>query len=601
MATSYPKFTSASTGKTTYSNGTTTSTIKPATISKPQTKDMLASIVTALYNIGGYVANPKGTTTSQLTSSVKDVYNTAFPPMNSDYSGPSWNGFSAPSIPPKPSKMGIASKQSAPVINSSGRSISGAYTTNSLGQYQEVPISSLSQGVSPDVSNNVRRISDKLSLSINTAKNDPFSSSGTTTEKIGGIMESTAGDFAKNFNSGDELNLAYNSNPTIKNSLDKFIANGGTLDQVLAKIQSNQAQNQPYTIKPGDTLNAISARTGKSVQEIMALNPNITNPNLIQAGSALNLGATTGGTQDTASYLAEVKSKVVTDPEKLLNMPQDELMRNEIMRQMNIPKEYKDLYFGTPEKIGILEKEKSDAEERIKLIEEKEADKKQTIREKANFEIDKYRQQASADDAEVETNRLKSKNYMMGMLAKLGAINTTGASAEALTNLDFKYNKLKLQTRQKYDNAIREMEIAMNEDINNTEATYDEKAQAVREDLTKSTADITKELLKLQNESQSKIYSIASSYSKLLKTQQSKLKKTVTENATQYVTDFRNLVSIGQTPGLAFLPGANKAQLDQAYLTKNGTKIPVITAIKTNKTKTTSSGDLTSRLEAMLK
>jgi murein DD-endopeptidase MepM/ murein hydrolase activator NlpD len=46
-----------------------------------------------------------------------------------------------------------------------------------------------------------------------------------------------------------------------------------------------------YTIKYGDTLSGIAAQTGKSIQEIMKLNPSITDPNKIVAGRTLSLGS----------------------------------------------------------------------------------------------------------------------------------------------------------------------------------------------------------------------------------------------------------------------------------------------------------------------
>ncbi len=45
-----------------------------------------------------------------------------------------------------------------------------------------------------------------------------------------------------------------------------------------------------YKIIFGDTLSGIAARTGKSIQELMRLNPSITDPNKIQAGNTLNIG-----------------------------------------------------------------------------------------------------------------------------------------------------------------------------------------------------------------------------------------------------------------------------------------------------------------------
>ncbi|MBX9655677.1 LysM domain-containing protein [bacterium] len=46
-----------------------------------------------------------------------------------------------------------------------------------------------------------------------------------------------------------------------------------------------------YTIKYGDTLSTIASQTGKSMQELLSLNPSITDPNKIYAGRTLNLGA----------------------------------------------------------------------------------------------------------------------------------------------------------------------------------------------------------------------------------------------------------------------------------------------------------------------
>lgn len=47
-----------------------------------------------------------------------------------------------------------------------------------------------------------------------------------------------------------------------------------------------------YTIKYGDTLSGIASQTGKSISELMQLNPSITDPNKIRAGATLSLGGT---------------------------------------------------------------------------------------------------------------------------------------------------------------------------------------------------------------------------------------------------------------------------------------------------------------------
>jgi len=69
------------------------------------------------------------------------------------------------------------------------------------------------------------------------------------------------------------------------------------------------APGSSYTVKSGDTLSAIAAAHGVSLQSLIAANPQITNPNLIYPGQSINIpgGGTTGGvgggtTKASSSY-----------------------------------------------------------------------------------------------------------------------------------------------------------------------------------------------------------------------------------------------------------------------------------------------------------
>jgi len=60
-----------------------------------------------------------------------------------------------------------------------------------------------------------------------------------------------------------------------------------------------QASNNDYTIQSGDTLSGIAARYGVSVQDLLAANPQISNPDLIYSGQSLAIpsgGGNAGGT-----------------------------------------------------------------------------------------------------------------------------------------------------------------------------------------------------------------------------------------------------------------------------------------------------------------
>ena len=51
----------------------------------------------------------------------------------------------------------------------------------------------------------------------------------------------------------------------------------------------------PVTVKPGDNLTKIAQEAGVSVQDLIAANPQIANPNLIQAGMKINIPGGGGG------------------------------------------------------------------------------------------------------------------------------------------------------------------------------------------------------------------------------------------------------------------------------------------------------------------
>ena len=78
-----------------------------------------------------------------------------------------------------------------------------------------------------------------------------------------------------------------------------------------------------YTIQYGDTLSGIASKTGKSIQELMRLNPSITDPNKIYAGRTLSLGtsaptpapAPTPAAKQTIAQVAKVSvPSYVEDP-----------------------------------------------------------------------------------------------------------------------------------------------------------------------------------------------------------------------------------------------------------------------------------------------
>jgi LysM repeat protein len=90
---------------------------------------------------------------------------------------------------------------------------------------------------------------------------------------------------------------------------------GTTFDNVTGAVSSIVGGNDSYSVQSGDSLSAIAARNGTTVEALMAANPGITNANSIQVGQNINIagggsggvtGAAPSGLQDALGYVTPV-------------------------------------------------------------------------------------------------------------------------------------------------------------------------------------------------------------------------------------------------------------------------------------------------------
>ena len=66
--------------------------------------------------------------------------------------------------------------------------------------------------------------------------------------------------------------------------------NKNIIDNELENVAGGAAYyNDYYTIQNGDTLSGIAAKFGTTIARLMALNPQIKNPNLIYAGKTIRI------------------------------------------------------------------------------------------------------------------------------------------------------------------------------------------------------------------------------------------------------------------------------------------------------------------------
>jgi len=357
-----------------------------------------------------------------------------------------------------------------------------------------------SYSFNPESLASTKRASDRFQLSLDSINNDPFSATGDKQDKRSNLLESTANDFARGFGSAQEFYDALQNNPELAASLSSFIKAGGTPSQIASRIQ---------TVTNG-----------------------ITAP------------------QDTASYLDSLDkltgNKTMEEQRAYDALtPERQIAQDEIARLAGIPKQLTDAYFGTETQTGIWEQKKIQAENAKQIIETKELNERASLREKAQYDIDKNNADAQIAQSEIETNRLQAKNYMTGMLAKLGALQTTGAAPKALSTLEQKYQQQAQQLSTKLSFANRLIQINLTKDINDLETSRDEKIQSINEDLTKTEEQITKEILSATNAANKEIYSITSSYATKLRSQTDKYIAETKSNSDKYLDSFLKLAGKG--------------------------------------------------------
>ena len=224
-------------------------------------------------------------------------------------------------------------------------------------------------------------------------------------------------------------------------------------------------------------------------------------------------------------------------------IPEQKLAQDEITRQQGIAEEFRDAYFGTEEKVGFIQQEKQQAQERIKLLEREAKLDEKNMRAQANFAIEKNNADLQIEGAKVEENRLAAKNYMTGMLAKLGALNTTGAAPQALAGLEQKYQQQSQQLRTSYSQANRGIEIKLTETVDGIGIERDNNILDIKGDLSKSEQDVWKEIFKLQNDADAKTFKIIGDYTKDFRTQTEKFAKEAKALAEKNAKAFAKIAS----------------------------------------------------------
>jgi hypothetical protein len=357
----------------------------------------------------------------------------------------------------------------------------------------------------PETVSGAKSIFDGLVTKVNDNNNDPFKGKGTKADYLQTLFESSSNEFAKLFTSVDEFNSALTGSPEFKATIDNYVAQGGKIDSITSKIKT------PPTIEDS-------------------------------------------GIQDVATYLEKLSPNATPEQKQAYEtlIPEKQLAQEQIMQLAKIPKELKDLYFGTPEKIGLLEEKRIQAEEFKKIIEKKAKDAEDDARAQAQFAIDQNNADLEIESAKVETNRLKAKNYMTGMLAKMGALNTTGSAVLSLGVLDQKYEQQAQLMRTKAQFKNREIQNKLQEYVHDLENKKEETIYTLKSDLTKDKETVIKEVFKVEQQAQKEIFSTMSKYTTALRVQTEKYRVEAEKEAKEYAKKYGKIVANGITTPISY-------------------------------------------------
>ena len=338
-----------------------------------------------------------------------------------------------------------------------------------------------------------KRAVDNMGFALNDITNSPFNGKTTKLNQTSGLIESTSKELAKLFKTPEEFNQAYNTNQTFKDAIDRFQKAGGKPDTVTSSIVPPMALPEQ-------------------------------------------------GVQTTSDYLANIKNPNANQDaqQNAINelIPEREVDQAEIARIGRIPDELRKHYMGDEQTIGLLAQREAEAKEEAKIAEREEKNEKASLKARAEFTIKKNEAEVKIQSAKIEQNRLAAKNYMTGYLAKLGALNTTGAAGLAIQTLDTEYemNRNELETTAKY--ATQEIRLNLTTDINNVETDTDKAILKIQQDLTKTTDEVFKEVSKAQQASDKEVYNITAGYSKTLRERTAKYTQDITDAAEKYAKEF---------------------------------------------------------------
>lgn len=346
-----------------------------------------------------------------------------------------------------------------------------------------------------------KKIFDSFNIGIKSAMN-PLDTEQKKNANKNGLIGDTAYQLGQLFDNPANFDTLYATNSDFKRIMDALQKSGVSIDSVKSNIVTKQT-NDNGTIK---------------------------NP--------LDLGF------DGTKSLNDVIPTVKTDKPLLKDMA--DTTNKQIADLAGVPEQMRQFYLGDT---GYFTKIRQDAEANLKSLDESyktierdtEADYQANV-QKAEFEAQK-------NLAQIEESRVDAKNYMTGMLAKLGALTTTGEAPAALGRLEAKYQSMANDTKNALFNAKAQLASDKAKTISAIQTQKLEKMQAIRSDVTKSSYEVQKDLMNIDRETKKEINGLISAFNKESLDLDKKAMEEATKLKEAYLKKFATTASGGAISG----------------------------------------------------
>ncbi len=362
-----------------------------------------------------------------------------------------------------------------------------------------------------------KNISDKFTIGLNDATSNPWSKQQDKKTATKTLIDKTSSEFASLFTDPQSFLDSVKVNPDFMGLMKDYLKAGGTLSDVASRLKNNVDTQMPND-------------------------------------------------QSVADYLSQTvyQPKAANDAEASL-APEQATTHDEIARLAGIPKQYYDLYFGTPEKKGLLDQKLESITSKIDLLNTTYANSAKTTQDTVTYQKQKNQMDADKELTTIESNRLAAKNYLTGMLAKLGALTTSGEAPVALSNVEAKYNQQANDTRNALMMANSQLDIKQTEELNRLESEKQSKIQSIKDDYSTDEATARKEIQRVTDDADSKINAAIDKYNTIARSTYEKYMTKADKDAQAYVKTFLTTISGG---------------LSDKYLQQ---LIPTIFSVKNNK------------------